>query len=218
MEKKIRFTIVLLLLVAVVWAISLNSAKSKETLIYNESLNQTALIVDGNEFTLEDLAFYVAYEEKTVQEQAIVYNPSNPNQYWNLHIDGTFIKISAKQAVLDMAAHDEIFYQMAEENGIELNAEEEEYYENEANDFCMDLEEGQWEALGVTEENIRETMYRIAIANKYQNILAAENEVAYETYNFENEAYQEMCAEHEIITKEAVWDRIDFGNITLDNK
>ena len=131
MEKRIRFTIILVLILIVVIAFSFQSKEKKEYLVYNEALDKTAVTVDDVSLTLKDIAFYVAYEEKTVQEQAILYNPDNPRQYWNVYTDGQFVKLTAKQAALDMAVHDEIFYQMAVAEGMKLDVTEQEYLENE---------------------------------------------------------------------------------------
>ena len=98
MEKRIRFTIILVLILIVVIAFSFQSKEKKEYLVYNEALDKTAVTVDDVSLTLKDIAFYVAYEEKTVQEQAILYNPDNPRQYWNVYTDGQFVKLTAKQA------------------------------------------------------------------------------------------------------------------------
>ena len=100
MEKRIRFTIILVLILIVVIAFSFQSKEKKEYLVYNEALDKTAVTVDDVSLTLKDIAFYVAYEEKTVQEQAILYNPDNPRQYWNVYTDGQFVKLTAKQAVI----------------------------------------------------------------------------------------------------------------------
>lgn len=96
MEKRIRFTIILVLILIVVIAFSFQSKEKKEYLVYNEALDKTAVTVDDVSLTLKDIAFYVAYEEKTVQEQAILYNPDNPRQYWNVYTDGQFVKLTAK--------------------------------------------------------------------------------------------------------------------------
>ena len=106
MEKRIRFTIILVLILIVVIAFSFQSKEKKEYLVFNEKLDETAVTVDDADLTLRDIAFYVAYEEKTVQEQAILYNPDNPRQYWNVYTDGQFVKLAAKQAALDMAGPD----------------------------------------------------------------------------------------------------------------
>jgi len=167
--------------------------------------------------TLKDIAFYVAYEEKTVQEQAILYNPDNPRQYWNVYTDGQFVKLTAKQAALDMAVHDEIFYQMAVAEGLTLDATEQKYLENDESDFWSDLEDWQKEQLGISEEELDSEMEKIALADKYQSIYAEMNQKEYEAYNFNGEAYEALLSEHEYSVNEKVWDRVDFGSVTLDN-
>ena len=202
MEKRIRFTIILVLILIVVIAFSFQSKEKKEYLVYNEALDKTAVTVDDVSLTLKDIAFYVAYEEKTVQEQAILYNPDNPRQYWNVYTDGQFVKLTAKQAALDMAVHDEIFYQMAVAEGLTLDATEQKYLENDESDFWSDLEDWQREQLGISEEELDSEM---------------ENQKEYEAYNFNGEAYEALLSEHKYSVNEKVWDRVDFGSVTLDN-
>ena len=217
MEKRIRFTVILVLILIVLIAFSSQSAKKKENLVFNQSLDKVAVSVDEKNLSLSDIAFYVAYEEKTIQEQAIVYNPDHPNQYWNLHTDGQFIKVSAKQAVIDMAVHDEIFYEIAAAEGITLDADETEYLSNDEMDFWSDLSDWQKEQLGITEQQLDEQMEKIALANKYQSVLAQMNNKEYEAYNFDGDDYAKLLAEHTYEINEEVWDRVNFGNITLDN-
>ena len=98
-----------------------------------------------------------------------------------------------------------------------LTEEEETYYKNEAYDFCSDLEPEQFEALGITEQVLYETMRQIAVANKYQNIVCDVEGVAYEDYNFDGALYLTMKEAHEIVIHEDIWDRVDVGGVTLDN-
>ena len=216
MRKKNQATAILFLMAIVMGAFAWRSNNMKSSLVYNESLSKVAATVDENDLTLTDLAFYIAYQEKSIQEQAIVYDPENTRKYWNLHTNEGFMNEIAKEAAVDMAIHDEIFYQIADAEGVELDAEEIAYFENEFYDFCSDLEENQWIALGVTEETIRETMYKITVANKYQSILAEIKGVSYEEYNFDGAAYQELLAEHECEKDEEVWRRIPIGRITVN--
>ena len=206
MEKRIRFTIILVLILIVVIAFSFQSKEKKEYLVYNEALDKTAVTVDDVSLTLKDIAFYVAYEEKTVQEQ-----------YWNVYTDGQFVKLTAKQAALDMAVHDEIFYQMAVAEGVKLDVTEQEYLENDESDFWSDLEDWQREQLGISEEELDSEMEKIALADKYQSIYAEMNQKEYEAYNFNGEAYEALLSEHKYSVNEKVWDRVDFGSVTLDN-
>ena len=207
MEKRIRFTIILVLILIVVIAFSFQSKEKKEYLVYNEALDKTAVTVDDVSLTLKDIAFYVAYEEKTVQEQAILYNPDNPRQYWNVYTDGQFVKLTAKQAALDMAGAE----------GLTLDAAEQEYLENDESDFWSDLEDWQREQLGISEEELDSEMEKIALADKYQSIYAEMNQKEYEAYNFNGEAYEALLSEHKYSVNEKVWDRVDFGSVTLDN-
>ena len=218
MKKKNQATVVLLLMAIVMGAFAWRSNNMKSSLIYNESLSKVAVTVNENDLTLTDLAFYFAYQEKSIQEQAIVYDPENTRKYWNLHTSDGFMNEIAKEAAVDMAVHDEIFYQLADAEGIDLDAEETVYFENEYYDFCADLEEEQWIALGVTEETIRESMYKVAVANKYQSILAVMEGVSYEDYNFDGAAYQELLVEHVCVEDEEVWRRIPIGRITVNQK
>ena len=80
---------------------------------------------------------------------------------------GENVKEAGKQAVLDMAVHDEIFYCMAKEEGLELSPEENAALVSKEGDFWADLTEEQKERLGVTEQKISDTMFRLALAEKY---------------------------------------------------
>ena len=215
-EKRIRFALILVIVLAVFMAFTVRFAK-KEKIIYRKSLEQAVLVVDGAELTLRDIAFYVAYEEKSIQKQAVLYSPDNPNEYWNLHANGQFVRTAAKQAVIDMAVHDEIFYKMALDEEMTLDETDKSYLENEEMDFWADLEEWQKERLGIGAQDLEEAMKKIALANKYQSIYAQMNDEEYEAYNYDGKAYAKLLEQHEYGIKETVWDRVDMGNITLDN-
>ena len=80
-----------------------SGAGRDRTIIFNKSLDLQVMTVDDTAFTLEDVAFYIAYEEMKVEEDANVYDSTDTNRYWNLHINGEFVRTAAKQHVLDMA-------------------------------------------------------------------------------------------------------------------
>ncbi len=217
MKLQRKFIITMLLAFVVVIAFAVRHNRMRADIVYAKALEESAMTINGESITLKELAFYVAYEEKIVQQQALVYDPENPNAYWNIHEHGEFVGEIAKRTVLEMAAHDIIFYKLAIEEGVTLSEEEEKYYTNEAYDFCSDLEEGQLESLGVTKDVLYETMRQIALANKYQSILCEAETVNYEDYNFNGDAYAALKKTYEIIVNEDVWDRVDVGDVTLDN-
>ena len=92
-----------------------------------------------------------------------------------------------------------------------------EYLENDESDFWSDLEDWQREQLGISEEELDSEMEKIALADKYQSIYAEMNQKEYEAYNFNGEAYEALLSEHKYSVNEKVWDRVDFGSVTLDN-
>ena len=71
--------------------------------------------------------------------------------------------------------------------------------------------------VGVSEEELDSEMEKIALADKYQSIYAEMNQKEYEAYNFNGEAYEALLSEHKYSVNEKVWDRVDFGSVTLDN-
>lgn len=218
MKKKYIVTLVLLVLVIGLGIMSYVRGNNREDLVYRDNLDKVVLTVDGADLTLKDLAFYIAYEEKEVEELAKVYDESDTKKYWNLHIDGVFVKLSAKSAIIQMAVHDEIFYQLALEMELCLNEEEKAKLDISTEDFWNDLSDyDRTMKLGVDKEDISLQMEKIALAEKYQMILAGVNGYEYEDYAFSKEAYQEVLKEHKYKVKESVWNRIPIGDVTLEH-
>lgn len=216
MKRKLRVTVVLLGLL-VMLSVATEQERIKRTdLVYAESLDEVALTVDGVELTLRDIAVYIAYQEKEVQQDALAYDFEKPSKYWNAYTNHHFIRSVAEDAIKDMAVHDEIFYQMAVAEQIELDAREEAYLVNEVQDFLMDLNEEQLARLGVTREELESSMRKIALANKYQSILSQMEGLYYEDYDYTGAVYELIEAEHVIEENESVWDRISVGSITVN--
>ncbi|MDD6038562.1 MAG: hypothetical protein PUD20_07225 [bacterium] len=190
----------------------------QKTIIFSENLDKTAVTIDGTAYPLRELAFYVAYEEKVIQEQALVYDSDNPKAYWNTHINGNFVRIRARNEAMEQAVHDIIFYNMAQQLGMELSEDEEAYARLMATDFWMDLgEEGQ-NRLGITEEELSDSVHRMAIAQKYQQLHAAMNDATEESFDCSGENYKKMLEEeHEYKVKDSIWKGIQMGTVTLDN-
>ena len=216
-KKKHMITVVLLIAVVLTGFIAYRHRIQNSKITYKDHLDDVVVQVNDQKLTLKDAAYYVAYEEKTVEEQAVVYDSDNTNKYWNLHIDGEFVRVAASNAVVNLLIHDEIFYEMAVDDGIELTQEDIDAYENSESDFWSDLTDWQREQLGISEEELDSEMEKIALADKYQSIYAQMHQKEYEAYNFNGEAYEALLSEHEYSVNEKVWDRVEFGSVTLDN-
>ena len=195
--KKYILTIVLAIIVIILGICAYNANGNRNKIDYANSLDKIAVTVNGQKLTLEDLAFYVVYEEHEVENEAQVYNPENTNKYWNMHIDGEFIRIAARDSAMQMAIHDEIFYQMALDEGIELTNEEKEYAANTQEDFWNDLEDyGQQDNINIEREVYDEAILKIALAQKYQEIHAELNGRKKEDYNFDKKRYKKLLEEN----------------------
>lgn len=217
MKQKIHFSITLVFIVVLVGVASIGSWNARKTLVFADSLNEVAVTVDGNELMLSDMAFYIAYQENKIEETARIYNRENTGEYWGLHTNYMFLREEAKLVTIEMAIHDEIFYQMALAEGMELTEEECEHLTNDQYDFWNDLEEEQQLALGVEQEVIDESMRRIALAEKYQYLLAEVNGESFEAYAVGGAAYERLLESHDYEIEDSVWDRVDFGGITVDH-
>ena len=216
--QKIKKVLVVSIIAAVFIVIWVMSYDSKKMLVFRDSLDKVVVTVDGKDLTIKEIAFYVAYEETTIEEQAYVYDPEDTGAYWKLHIDGQFIRVAGKQAALDMAIHDEIFYELAQKEGLTLSEEEQVALNNKESDFWSDLIDEQKEKLGVTEDQIKETITHLALAEKYQNFLAEQSvDDSYDSYSISGENYQKILDEHSVKVRDKVWDKIDFGSIVVNH-
>lgn len=216
-KSKYMVPICLVLVFLVMVFISLKEYSSRQDLVYKDSLELTAAEVNGTTLTLADVAFYVYYEESEIDKQAVIYDSEDPNAYWNMYTDGQFIKISARNAAIQMAIHDEIFYQMAMEEDVALSEEEWEALANYQADVWTDMTEDEKEKrLGVTQEEINQTLEKMAYAQKYQTVYALLSNQDYEDYDYGTDAYEELLEQQEYEINNNVWERITFGKVTLD--
>lgn len=216
--NKLVKPIVLILCVAVMVYALLTMGNNRAKLNYQKHLEDTAVIVDSEEITFQDLAFYILYEEGKIEEQARIYNPDYTKDYWNLHTNDTFIQLEAKEVVLGMAVHDHLFYQMAVAEGMDtLTEEEEQELEYRMTDFWEDLLDIQWEKLPCSEETINEQIRLAAIAEKYQNYLAEELGPSQAAYKYDGYYYQQIMEQHQVKTNDKLWDRLVLGDITLSH-
>lgn len=215
-KRKLLITLILVVILICFAAGTRYESKQRDPLDYSRSLDQVAVTVNGEPLTLRQMAFYVAYEEAQVEPKALLYDAEHPTRYWNANMGGSYVRVSARNAAMQMAVHDTIFYQMAQEEGIGLTSEEEAYFKQAEQDFWSDLSgDGGDKRMGVSEADILDTMQRITYAEKYQRIFAELHNAAYEDYDFTGAAYAELLKEQDYKIHEKVWKRVSFGSISL---
>lgn len=214
--KKYKVTLILLVITIITGVIAVENRTSREDIVYYESLDMVVAVVEDEEITLRDFAVYVAHQEAQVQEQAIIYDSENTRAYWNAHTDGTYISHAARREAMSMAIHDTLFYLLSEELSITFTEEEMEILNNDVEDFWNDLvDEEKEKRLGITKEDVYNTMYKIACAQKCQMIYAKMHGLDYNDYDFYEEEFLNFLEEYEYEVDDSVLNRIDFGDVTL---
>ena len=213
--RPLRRRLAAALLMCALLALSGCGVRAK-TIEFKEHLDETVLELDGEKYPLRELAFYVAYEEQLIQEQALAYDATNPNAYWNTHMNGHFVRVQARNEAMNMAIHDFIFYEMALELGMELDQEEIDYATGRSEDFWMDLGATGQARLGITQEELTEDLLRMALAQKYQQLYAAMQNVPEEDYDANGAAYETLLGEHTYKIRDRLWEGVSMGHVTLD--
>ena len=214
--KKYKVTIILFVITIIMAIVAFHSRTSREDLVYYESLDMVVATVEEEEITLRDFAVYVAHQEAEVQEQAVIYDPEDTRKYWNVHTDGTYISHAARNEAMSMAIHDELFYQLSLNLDITFSEEELKMLENDVEDFWTDLVDEEKDIrLGITKEDVYDTMYKIACAQKSQLIYAKMHNVDYEDFDFYEEEFLEFLEDYNYTVDDSVLSRIDFGDVTL---
>ena len=214
--KKYRVLWIIVLVFAGMIYVANEARLGRENIVYPESLDMVLATVQEEEFTLREFAVYVAHQEEAVQEQAMAYDMDNTKRYWNVRTDMGFISQVARKEAMSMAIHDELFYQLYQELNIEFSQDELTLIQNDADDFWQDLVDEEKDIrLGITKEDVYQTMYKIACAQKAQMVYAGIRAVDYEDLDYASEAFRDFLIDYEYKVNDNVLNRLDFGDITL---
>lgn len=219
MKLRWRFslTVVLLIATVILGTSAVRQQRQRQKLSFPDSLDMVAAVVDEEPLTLSDLAVYIAYQEQQIEEKALIYNPEDTGEYWNIYTNHTFFREEGKRMAMNMAVHDEILYRLALAEEISLTAEEEKYLSNSQYDFWSDLSDVQRERLGISEDVLKESMRKMAVAEKYQYLLAEMYGSDFEEYSASGTEYLKLLETHEYELDETIWERVPFGSITVDH-
>lgn len=214
--KKFRVLWILVLVFVGLIYIANETRLSREQIVYHESLDKVVATVQGKDFTLRDFAVYVAHQEAAVQDQALAYDVDDTRKYWNVRTDMGFVNQVARKEAMSMAIHDELFYQLYQDLNLEFSEADLVLIQNDADDFWLDLvDEGKDVRLGISQEDVYNTMYKIACAQNAQMVYAGIQGVDYEDMDYASEVFLEFLSDYEYKVNDNVLNRLDFGDITL---
>lgn len=212
-----KFVMILLIFIIVAGAVVFKLRSDKSKMVFADHVEDIAFTIDGKDISFREIAFYLAYEELEVEKQALVYDPDNTAVYWNMHTNGIFIRLEARNAARDMAIHDYLLSMLAQEKQIELTSEDEETVKSRTSDFVEELGEEQLSKLGVSKEDLLASIRTVAMAQRYQTIQSQEDGLDYSDYSFDANEYDAILNAHTVKFDEDLWDRLDFGNIILEH-
>lgn len=212
--KYLKIVITFLVFAFIIY-VGYDGLSNKGKIDYKRDRNKTVLTIDGENITFSDIAYYFLRKERDIEEEALIYNPSAPKDFWNTQKHGIILSAKVKKETLELIIHDAIIYKLAKENKVELNLKEQEYFSDKRKDFWDDLYEEQLENLYTTRANVNIAMKKTAIAQKYQKMLAEKKKISYARLSYGGDIYENMLKEHKVRVNKRLWNRVIMGKVTL---
>lgn len=220
MKKLNKFYVIITLMVVFLVAVTgCNFGKKKEAYKVKEHLDDVVLTINDTDFTLRDIGYYIINGESAVEAQALIYSPDNPEEYWNKHTNGIFIKVQAKQAAIDSFTRDALLAMAAQEQNISLTAEEEEQCKEAVQSALEQLNSYQKTETGIDETTLGEAMEKAFLGGKYVEYRLENDgtdDYTADDWNVEGICYEGLTSQYKIKVNNKVWDQVDFGNVTIE--
>ena len=190
----------------------------KEPFVVKEHLEDVVLKIDDNSYTLQDIGYYIANGEASVEAQAQMYNPDNPQEYWNKHTNGIFIKVQARENTMDNYIRDEILALAAVEENLSLTEEDMTTCDATVKQLYEQLSKTQKEEAGITEESLRKNIEKALLGQLYiQYRLANDGSDKYtaQDWQLEGVCYKGLLSQYDVEIVDSVWEQVEFGEVTI---
>ena len=196
--------------------------KEKNIFVYEEHLNDIVVTVGEQPVTLREFGYYIAKMEKDVQEKALIYNPKDPMEYWNVHFSagldsGYMFEYAWNYALADCIC-DLIFSQKAQDEGYNLSENGYKQAKIQAEEFYTMLSTEQIEKTGLTMDLITMVEERRLLVQSYTNSFMEENELSGYIDNIMEciSGNNSMVMESQVICNEDMENNIRMGTITVN--
>lgn len=230
MDKETKKGLIIVLTVFAVICIVLGLdtwMRHKNKFVYEKSLDEVVLTVDGREVSLRELGYYIYYVETEVDKQARIYNPEDPLDYWNTHfsagLSSAYVSEMAMDAILGNCVCDLIYEEMAIGKGYELTKEEEESAKKQAQSTFSAMTEKQKSVTGLSQDDVELFFVRKALVIKYAADFCRETDFSgYSGYreeliSYAGEYYKEKILPlHEVQYNYEIINELKPGRITTD--
>ncbi len=227
MTKMHKKTIIITAVICIVGIVACILIARLRAFHYEDHLDEPVVTVDDSSITLREFGYYIYDAESMVQQQALIYDPDNPNLWWNTHFsagaDSAFVCDMAKKSAINTYVCMEIFYNEAVASGMSLTDAEENTAANEARQMYESMDEHQLDATGLTEDIILEIKRKQALATKYvmnyikTNDFRGYNEDPLTLMSWDGDYYKaKILPEHAVGQNDKILDNITFGKITVN--
>ena len=196
--------------------------KEKNIFVYEEHLNDLVVTVGEQSVTLREFGYYIAKMEKDVQEKALMYNPNDPMEYWNVHFSagldsGYMFEYAWNYALADCVC-DLIFVQKAKDGGYSLSDSGYKQAKIQAEEFYTMLSAEQIEKTGLTIDLINKMEERRLLVQLYTKSFMEENELSVYIDNIMAciSGNNSTVMTFEVICNEDMKNNIRMGNVTVN--
>lgn len=194
----------------------------KNIFIYQEHLDDIVVTVGNQPVTLKEFGYYIFKMENKIQEQALIYNPKDPMDYWNTHFSagansGYIFEYAWDYALADCIC-DLIFSKKAQEAGYSLSEDEYKQAKTKAEELYAMLSTEQIKKTGLTIDLIRKIEERRLLVQLYTKSSIEENELSGYIDNIMAciSGNNSTVMTFEVICNEDMKKNIRMGNITVN--
>ena len=196
--------------------------KEKNIFVYEEHLNDIVVTVGEQPVTLREFGYYIAKMEKDVQEKALIYNPKDPMEYWNVHfsagLDSGYMFEYAWNYALTDCICDLIFFQKAQEEEYRLSENGYNQAKIQAEELYTRFSTEQIEKTGLTIDLLIMIEERRLLVQSYTNSFMEENELSGYVDNIMEciSGNSNMVMASEVICNEDMKNNKRMGTITVN--
>jgi hypothetical protein len=203
-KKKSSVAAVILLLLLLVGSIRLSyfQYEQNDEFVFSEHLDETAVEIDDQEISLQELSYYIMVLEETIEDMAVVYDEDNPESFWRIYTNGDFLVNTAEELAIETCIKDNLYTMEADKIRLTLDEEEEAQIKEDVNTICEEMTDKQKQVTGLDAELLTKIKRKQYLSAKYE-LLAGED------------AYDEVYATHTVKIHTNLWDKVQMGNITI---
>jgi hypothetical protein len=203
-KKKSSVTAVVLLMLLLIGSIRLSYYQYEQNsdFVFSEHLDETAVEIDDQEISLQELSYYIMVLEETIEEMAVVYDEDDPEAFWRVYTNGDFLVNTAEELAMETCIKDNLYTIEADKIRLILDEDEEAQIKEDVDTICSEMTDKQKQVTKLDKELLTKIKKKQYLSAKYEQ-LAGED------------AYDDVYAAHKVKIHTNLWDKVQMGKITI---